>query len=111
VISSAEGKQGYLSGEQAKTKAVEYNSKATDILLDSSGEVGRAYDAKTTPHMFVINGEGKLVYAGGIDDKPTANPADIVTAKNYVLAALGNLKKGEPVAEPESEPYGCSIKY
>lgn len=111
IISSAEGKQGHLTGEQAKAKAIEHNAKATDILIDSSGEIGRAYEAKTTPHMFVISPEGKLVYAGGIDDKPTADPGDIPAAKNYVLAALDNLKNGEPVAEPETEPYGCSVKY
>jgi peroxiredoxin len=111
VISSAEGKQGYLTGEQAKANAAETKATPTAILLDAKGEVGRAYEAKTTPHMFVISGEGKLVYAGGIDDKPTADAADIPGAKNFVLAALDDVKNGRPVATPESEPYGCSVKY
>ena len=81
------------------------------IVLDASGEIGRAYDARTTPHMFVIDGAGTLVYAGAIDDKPTADAADIPGATNYVLAALEDVKNGRPVATPESEPYGCSVKY
>lgn len=111
IISSAEGKQGYATGAEAKAIAASHKATPTDILLDPKGEIGRAYEAKTTPHMFVIDGAGKLVYTGGIDDKPTADPADIATANNLVLAALDDLKNGRPVATPESEPYGCSIKY
>ena len=111
IISSAEGKQGHMTGDQAKANAAEKKATPTTILLDAKGEVGRAYEAKTTPHMFVISGDGKLAYAGGIDDKATADPADIPSAKNFVLAALDDVKNGRPVATPESEPYGCSVKY
>ena len=111
IISSAEGKQGYATGEHAKAIAAAAKATPSDIILDPKGEIGRAYEAQTTPHMFVIDGAGKLVYAGGIDDKPTADPADIATANNLVLAALDDLKNGRPVATPESEPYGCSVKY
>ena len=95
----------------AKAKATEHGSKASDILIDKTGEIGRAYEAKTTPHLFVIDAAGKLVYAGGIDDKPTADPKDIASANNLVLAALDDVKNNRPVATPESEPYGCSVKY
>lgn len=111
IISSAEGKQGYATGEHAKEIAAAAKATPTDIILDPKGEIGRAYEAATTPHMFVIDGAGKLVYAGGIDDKPTADPADIATANNLVLAALDDLKNGRAVATPESEPYGCAVKY
>ena len=73
--------------------------------------VGKGYGAKTTPHMYIIDAGGKLVYQGGIDDKPTADRADITTARNHVLAALAELKAGKPVSLPESRPYGCSVKY
>lgn len=111
IISSAEGKQGYVTPDEAKALTTERNAKPTEIILDVSGDVGRAYEAKTTPHMFVIDPAGKLVYAGGIDDKPTADPKDIEGANNYVLAALDDLKNNRPVANPESEPYGCAVKY
>ena len=83
----------------------------TATLMDSDGKVGRAYGARTTPHMYVIDAKGTLVYAGGIDDKPSANPADVKTAKNYVNAALGDVLAGKPVAQPATRPYGCSVKY
>jgi hypothetical protein len=83
----------------------------SDIIFDEKGQIGRAYEARTTPHMFVINPEGKLVFMGGIDDKPTARTADIATAKNYVRAALDAVKAGQPVATPVARAYGCSIKY
>lgn len=80
-------------------------------LLDADGRVGRAYGARTTPHLYVIDGQGTLVYAGGIDDKPSANPADVKTARNHVNAALADLQAGRPVAQASTRPYGCSIKY
>ena len=86
-------------------------ARPSAYLLDPAGAVGRAYDAKTTPHMYVVNKAGTLVYAGGIDDKPTANPADIAGARNHVLAALGELKAGKAVSVTTSRPYGCSVKY
>lgn len=87
------------------------NASPTAYLMDESGATGKAYGAKTTPHMYVINPQGTLVYAGGIDDKRSANVADVKTAKNYVAAALDELKAGKPVSVATSAPYGCSVKY
>ena len=84
---------------------------ASHTLMDSDGKIGRAYGARTTPHMYVVDAKGTLAYAGGIDDKATANPADVKTAKNYVNAALGDVLAGKPVAQATTRPYGCSVKY
>jgi peroxiredoxin len=83
----------------------------TATLLDSDGKMGRAYGARTTPHMYVIDPKGSLVYAGAIDDKPSANPADVKTAKNFVNAALADVLAGKAVAQPVTRAYGCSVKY
>jgi peroxiredoxin len=80
-------------------------------LMDAEGKIGRAYGARTTPHLYVIDAKGTLVYAGGIDDKPSANPADVKTAKNHVNAALADVLAGKPVAQPATRAYGCSVKY
>jgi peroxiredoxin len=111
LVSSAPGRQGYLSQPQAVSWKKEAGLGSTALLLDPEGAVGKAYDAKTTPHMYVVDGAGKLVYMGGIDDKPTPNPADLKRAKNYVLAALADVKAGRPVAQAVTRPYGCSVKY
>ncbi|MFS0736555.1 redoxin domain-containing protein [Sphingomonas sp. 1P06PA] len=111
VNSGAPGKQGHVDGAAANAEIRAAKAVPTAYLLDGKGMVGKAYDAKTTPHLYLIDAKGTLVYAGGIDDKPTANPADIKTARNYVLAALGDLKAGKPVAVATSKPYGCSVKY
>ena len=84
---------------------------ATATLLDGDGKIGRTYGARTTPHMYVVDAKGTLVYAGGIDDKPSANPADVKTAKNFVNAALADLAAGRAVAQPATRAYGCSVKY
>ena len=84
---------------------------ATATLMDSDGKVGRAYGARTTPHMYVIDPQGKLVYAGAIDSKPTANPADVRTATNHVNQALAETLAGKPVTVAATQPYGCSVKY
>ena len=84
---------------------------ATHTLMDSDGKIGKAYGARTTPHMYIVDPAGKLVYMGGIDDKPTNNPADIPNSKNYVRAALGEVMAGKPVSEPVTRAYGCTIKY
>ncbi|MBN8504350.1 MAG: thioredoxin family protein [Burkholderiales bacterium] len=89
----------------------EQKAAATHTLMDDDGKVGKAYGARTTPHLYVINPAGTLVYAGAIDSKPTGNPADIATATNYVNQALGELKAGKAISQPTSQPYGCSIKY
>ena len=111
INSGAPGKQGYMSGPEAKAFVAQSGARPTAYLLDPRGVVGKSYDAKTTPHMFVINKAGTLVYAGGIDDKPTANPADIKGARNHVLAALAELKAGRAVSVPTSRSYGCAVKY
>jgi peroxiredoxin len=87
------------------------NGVPTTTLMDSEGKVGRSYGARTTPHLYVVDARGTLVYAGGIDDKPSANPADVKTARNHVNAALADLAAGKAVAQPATRPYGCSVKY
>ena len=111
INSGAPGKQGHMDGEEARAVLDENNANPTAYLLDPSGDVGRTYDAKTTPHMYIIDAAGALVYAGGIDDKPTANPKDIAGARNHVLAALEEMKAGKPVSVATSRPYGCAVKY
>lgn len=111
INSSAPGNQGHMNGAAAKGFVAKAKARPTAYLLDPRGVVGKAYDAKTTPHMFIINQAGTLVYAGGIDDKPTPNPADVAGARNHVLAALSELKSGKAVSVTTSRPYGCSVKY
>ena len=111
VSSSAPGKQGYVDAAKANAVMKEKVAAPSAVLLDHDGKVGRAYGAKTTPHMFVIDGEGTVVYAGGIDDKPSTDLADIATAKNLVSAALAEVTAGKRVTLATSQPYGCSVKY
>jgi peroxiredoxin len=111
ICSSAEGKQGFYSAEEINEKLAAEKSKSAGYLIDSDGAVGRKYGAKTTPHMFVVDPEGILIYAGGIDDKPSTKTADVKAATNYVAAALENSLNGKPVAVRTSTPYGCSVKY
>ena len=111
INSGAPGKQGHLSGAEARSMLAQAGARPSAYLLDPAGAVGRAYDAKTTPHMYAVNKAGTLVYAGGIDDKPTANPADVNGARNHVLAALSELKAGKAVSVTTSRPYGCAVKY
>jgi len=86
-------------------------SKATAFLLDTKGTVGEAYGARTTPQMFIINPEGVVVYTGGIDNKKSAEKADIKDSKNYVAAALDEMAAGKTITDATTEPYGCSVKY
>jgi len=111
VNSSAPGKQGAMDGKLATSLTSEKHAKPTAVLLDPQGAVGRAYGAKTTPHMFVIDPKGTIVYAGAIDDKPSTDPADVPAAKNFVLAALDEAMAGKPVSVASTQPYGCSVKY
>jgi peroxiredoxin len=111
VSSSAAGKQGYVDAAQANALMREKGGAPTAILLDHDGTVGRAYGAKTTPHMFVIDAKGTVVYAGGIDDRPSTDLSDIPGATNYVEGALEALTAGQPVKVASSRPYGCSVKY
>jgi peroxiredoxin len=111
LVSSAPGKQGYVSPAEAKSWKTDTGAGSAALLLDPGGQVGKAYDARTTPHMYVVDKTGKLVYMGGIDDKPVADPSSLKGAKNYVTAALSDVKAGRAVATPVSKPYGCSVKY
>jgi peroxiredoxin len=110
INSSAEGEQGHMTPAEAKAFTAGQPSRRTAYLLDPKGEVGSRYGAKATPHMYVVNPAGTLVYRGGIDDKPTTDKADIAGARNHVLAALSELKAGKPVSVPVSRAYGCSVK-
>ena len=89
----------------------QHDAAATATLMDADGRIGRAYGARTTPHMYIVDPKGILVYAGGIDDKPTSNPADIAGATNHVKVALGEAMAGKPVRAATTRPYGCSVKY
>jgi peroxiredoxin len=111
VSSSGPGQQGYVEAAQANAIMTQRGGAPSAILLDHDGKVGRAYGAKTTPHMFVIDAKGTLVYAGGIDDRPSTDQADIATARNYVDAALDEVTAGKRVTVASSQPYGCSVKY
>lgn len=111
VISSAPEMQGHLTGPQAKAWKAKAGAASTAVLLDPTGVVGRAYEAKTTPHMFIVDKAGTLVYMGGIDDKPSSDPASLKGARNYVSAALADVKAGRAVAQPATRSYGCSVKY
>ncbi|MDZ4724357.1 MAG: thioredoxin family protein [candidate division Zixibacteria bacterium] len=111
VCSSAPSKEGYFETAALKTRMSDAKAAPTAYLVDADGTVGKMYGAKTTPHMFVIGAEGNLVYAGGIDDKKSVDPADIATAKNYVVAALDAVIAGKAVETKTSAPYGCGVKY
>ncbi|MCC7345641.1 MAG: thioredoxin family protein [Deltaproteobacteria bacterium] len=111
VISSAPGKQGHGTPEQVNAKRAEWKIASAATLLDPEGKVGRLYEAKTTPHMFLIDPQGKVAYMGAIDDRPTSDPADIPASKNLVKVALDAAMAGRPVAAAATVPYGCSVKY
>ncbi len=111
IISSAPGKQGYVSPAEANELTSRRNAMPAAVLLDPDGTIGQIYGARTTPHMYIIDPQGTLVYMGGIDDKPSANPADIATSTNYVRTALAALENGQPVEPSSTRPYGCSVKY
>ena len=111
VISSAPGKQGYLEADAAIAKNAERGSTPAYTILDPEGDLGRAYEAKTTPHMYVINGAGTLAYQGAIDSIRSAKVDDIGKATNYVTAALTAVAAGGTPEVTSSTPYGCSVKY
>jgi peroxiredoxin len=111
INSSAQGKQGYMTAEEANSYIAEEGSRETARLVDSSGEVGHLYGALTTPHMFVIDANGTLAYKGAIDDNPSADPVSVAGAKNYVTAALASLAAGKPIENAETRSYGCGVKY
>lgn len=111
VISSAPGKQGYVTASEENAYLKQVNAAPTAVLLDPTGALGHLYDAKTTPHIFIISAQGTLIYNGAIDDRPTTDLADVNGAKNYVSAALDEATSGKPVSVATSRPYGCSVKY
>ncbi len=111
VISSAPGKQGYVTASEENEFLTKIHAAPTAVLLDPTGTMGHLYEAKTTPHMFIINPKGALIYNGAIDDRPTTDLEDVNGAKNYVSLALEEATSGKIVSNPTSRPYGCSIKY
>ena len=111
IVSSAPGKQGHMSPEETNKAKEEKGSAATAILIDEDGTVGKLYDAKVTPELFVINPDGNLVYAGAIDDKKSTDAADIAGATNYVKQALDEAMAGQPVSTRQTKAYGCPVKY
>ena len=111
VNSAATGKQGHLDGAGANAYLAKVGGKEAAYLLDGDGKVGHAYDAKTTPHMYVIDKDGVLRYMGGIDSIASTDKEDIPKATQYVRQALAEIKEGKAVSVPTSEPYGCSVKY
>jgi peroxiredoxin len=111
ILSSAPGKQGYVTASEENDYLAKEQAAPTAALLDPSGDIGHLYDAKTSPHMFVINPQGVVIYDGAIDDKPTTELSDVPGATNYVSLALEQAMAGKPVATAATRPYGCSVKY
>jgi peroxiredoxin len=111
IDSSAPGAQGSLTPEEAKKQLADWQMNPTALLLDPSGNVGHEYHATNTPHMFVINPEGKVIYEGAIDSKPSTDPGDITSSTNYVKSALEEAMAGKPVSTAQTKAYGCSVKY
>lgn len=111
VTTGKPGKEGHMTPAEAAARMKSEGMGSKALLLDESGDVGRLYSAKTTPHLFVVDKKGVLIYQGGIDDKASADQADIKGAKNFVASALDEALAGKPVSTPSSTPYGCSVKY
>ena len=113
IISSAPGTQGYVSSNEANALTITRKASPTHVLFDPTGEVGRIYDAKTTPHMYIINEEGLMKYQGAIDDAGGRGfmSRDLLKAKNYVKESLKEMGTGEAISSPVTKPYGCSVKY
>jgi peroxiredoxin len=108
IVSSAPGNQGYVTAEEGAELVKAQRIQSAHYLLDPEGKVGRAYGAKTSPHMFVIDPKGTVIYNGAIDNQPRG---DVNTANNYVRAALEEAMAGKAVSVPASQPYGCNVKY
>lgn len=111
IDSSAPFRQGHLTPAEANARITEWKMKPSALLLDPDGKAGQTYGAKTTPHMFVISPDGKVIYQGAIDSTPSNSPAAIASATNYVKAALDESMAGKPVTTASTRPYGCSVKY
>lgn len=111
ICSSAPGKQGHLEKNTIMERIQNYNASLTEYLIDENGKVGKTYGAKTTPHYFIIDTNGNLVYSGAIDDKPNTNKEDIAIARNYVREVLNAILSGQTPQIQVTKPYGCSVKY
>ena len=113
IISSAPGTQGYVSSDEANALTITRKASPSHVLFDPTGEVGRIYDAKTTPHMYIIDEEGLMKYQGAIDDAGGRGfmSRDLLKAKNYVKESLKEMETGEAISSPVTKPYGCSVKY
>jgi hypothetical protein len=111
VNSAAAGKAGHMTAAKWDVLAKEQGAAASARVVDESGEVGRAFGAKTTPHMFVVGPDGKVLYTGALDDKPTTDAADLASAVNHVKQAIEESKAGRTVSNPRTPPYGCGVKY
>jgi peroxiredoxin len=111
ILSSAPGEQGYMTANEENDYITKVQAAPTAALLDSTGQIGHLYDAKTSPQMVVINPQGVVIYDGAIDDKPTTDLEDVPTATNYVNLALEQAIAGKQVETPTTRPYGCSVKY
>jgi peroxiredoxin len=111
MLSSASGEQGYMTATQENGWIGKVHAAPTAAILDPSGAIGHEYEAKTTPHMFIIDPSGKLIYDGAIDDHPTTDVSDVPSSRNYVSAALTQVMSGQPVTITYTRPYGCSVKY
>ena len=111
MLSSAKGAQGYLEPAEINKILAEEKASPTAVLLDPEGKVGKSFNAKVTPHMYIINPEGQLVYQGAIDSKNTASKDDIKTSSNYVRLAFNALASGGSISPASTEAYGCGIKY
>jgi len=111
IVSSAPGKEGHMTPEETNQAKADKGSAATAVLLDEDGTVGKLYEAKVTPELYVVDPEGTLIYMGAIDDKKSTDAADVAGAKNYVKQALDEAMAGKPVSEPTTAAYGCGVKY
>lgn len=112
AINSTEASHGdYLSPAQLSRWMSQHKAAPTATLMDEDGAAGRAYAARVTPHMYIVDPQGRLIYAGGIDSIPSARAEDIKTATNYVRTGLGEALAGKPLSQPSTRPYGCTIKY
>ena len=111
VVSSAPGKQGFVNSEEARQDMVKNKSGASNVLLDPTGAIGKLYGAKTTPHMFIVDKEGKLAYQGAIDDTPDSDKASVASAKNYVAEALDLILENKKISHATTKSYGCGVKY
>ena len=111
VVSSAPGQQGYVAGNKANELTKSRSAVPTAVILDSEGKIGRLYNARTTPHMYVIGQDGTMKYMGAIDDAPSSQTSDLKKANNYVRTALNEVLNGKPVSTSTTQPYGCTVKY